>query len=117
MIRRAGQREKPASAPFSQDGWRAEVVERQFHVIMILEVERHADSQPQIFPTSDERAFTPSSDSGWKMLDTCSTSASPIQQPDSCVTTSCHAQVRRSHRHGYPLQVAELCRGVRESQV
>jgi len=37
----------------------------------------------QIFPTSDERAFTPSSDSGWKMLDTCSTSASPIQQPDS----------------------------------
>ena len=83
MIRRAGQREKPASAPFSQDGWRAEVVERQFHVIMILEVERHADSQPQIFPTSDERAFTPSSDSGWKMLDTCSTSASPIQQPDS----------------------------------
>ena len=59
MIRRAGQREKPASAPFSQDGWRAEVVERQFHVIMILEVERHADSQPQIFPTSDERTFLP----------------------------------------------------------
>ena len=56
-------------------------------------------------------------DSGRKMLDTCLHSVRPIQQPDSRVTTSCHAQVRRSHRHGYTLQVAELCRGVRESQV
>ncbi len=60
-----------------------DIVERQFHVIMVLEVERQRILTAKHLPTSDERAFLPSSDSGWKMLDTCSISVSPIQQPDS----------------------------------